>query len=69
VPSSELTGCGVVHLRFGSISQRLSIGQIAFGALLFFVAVTVATFLDVSAYLDRVASSKHSALARPAFPL
>ena len=69
MPSSELMGCAVLHLRFGKASQRLTIGQIAFGALLFFVAVTVATFLDVSAYLDRVASSKHSALARPAFPV
>ena len=59
----------MLRLPYGRGSLRPTIRQIALGAFLFFAVVTVVTFLGVSAYLDRVASSKHSALARAAFPL
>src|SRR5438445_6211664 len=64
-----LIRCPTVPLRFGRISLRLSVGQIAFGAFLLFGVVTVLTYLDVSAYLDRVASSTRSSSATHAFPL
>lgn len=66
---ARLIGCVMLRLRFGRISLRLSVKQIAFGAFLFFGVVTVLTYLDVSAYLDRVASSKHSSFATHASPL
>ncbi len=43
-----------------SILQHAPTRQIVLGAFLFFAFVTLATFFDVSAYLDRAASSKRS---------
>ena len=47
----------------GRIFQALPVRRIVVGAVVFFALVTLVTFFDISAYLDRAASSKRASRA------